>query len=151
MKSWKTLAALMVTFCAPLTTLANPSVPLNLAENSTLQTYSTAKTNACLVLDAGRPLGERDASALKALVMNLDVQAGPGLQPELQPAGALLYTYNLVPELKGTRLIYRGLLSANRGNAVKVAARGPASLGETVERSLGFTQGVQFIITHQCD
>ncbi|MGL1539746.1 hypothetical protein ACSTHW_23295, partial [Vibrio parahaemolyticus] len=69
----------------------------------------------------------------------------PGLQPEYEPAGSLLYTYNLIPELRGTRLVYRGLLSSTRGNSVKVSARGPASLADIVERDLGFGGDVKFI------
>lgn len=126
------------------------SLSLDVAQRTSLQRYATTGGNACLVLDAGRALGDQDTAGLKKLIADLDVHAGPGLTPENEPAGSLLYTYSLVPELKGSRLIYRGLLSSSRGNAVQVTSRGPASLADTVARDLGFS-GASFVITHSCD
>jgi hypothetical protein len=131
--------------------IAPLALPLNVAQNSNTQRYADYKGAACLILDAGRAMGERDAPALKKLISDLDVFAGPGVVPDTEPAGSLLYTYNLVPEIRGNTLIYRGLLSSTRGNAVRVKARGPASLVETVERDLGFGGRVDLVFTHQCD
>jgi hypothetical protein len=146
-----TLIALL-TLISPIAHAASGelSLPLQVAAKSSLQRYTTPGTNACLILNAGRELGEQDIAGLQKLIGDLDITAGPGLSPESQPAGALLYTYKLVPELKGTKLVIRGLLSSNLGNAVKVESRGPASLGETVERDLGFSDA-RLVFSHLCD
>jgi hypothetical protein len=150
MKTW-ILAALLASPSLAQAALDPLSVALHVPESAARQRYADLTGNGCLVLDAGRPLGDQDAAGLQKLVADLDVHAGPGLQPEYEPAGSLLYTYNLIPELRGTRLVYRGLLSSTRGNSVKVSARGPASLADIVERDLGFGGDVKFIFTRQCD
>ncbi len=146
-----TLTALF--FAAPLAQAAPPplALPLLVSENTSIQRYATIQGNACLVLETGRMLGEQDTQGLQKLIADLDVQAGPGVLPEAAPSGSLLYSYSLVPELKGTRLIYRGLLSSSAGNAVKVSSRGPASLAEVVERDMGFSGSISLVFTHQCD
>lgn len=150
-KTW--IFAALLSFAAPAAEAAvTPlSVALHVNQDSSRQRYADLSGHACLVLDVGRPLGDQDEPGLRKLVADLDVHAGPGLQPDLEPAGSLLYTYSLTPELKGTRLIYRGLLSSSRGNSVQVSARGPASLGDTVERDLGFTADIRLVFSHQCD
>ncbi|MGZ3694529.1 MAG: hypothetical protein ACXWQO_10140, partial [Bdellovibrionota bacterium] len=40
---------------------AELALPLQIAENSNQQRYATSEGNACLILDAGRALGDRDA------------------------------------------------------------------------------------------
>jgi hypothetical protein len=149
----------LLTFATPMAAEASIpalngplNIPLNVQQESTQQRYSDHSGGACLVLDAGRPLGDQDAAGLHQLIQDLNVVAGPGLQAGTEPAGSVLYTYNLIPVLQGTRLIYRGLLSSKtRGNSVEVSSRGPASLNEVVERDLGFTGAVSLVFSRDCN
>jgi hypothetical protein len=153
MRTWIVAALTLLASVGPF---ANASVgplamPLNVPQGAVLQRYTSSQTGACLVLDAGRTLGDQDAAGLQKLIADLDVHAGPGVMPETAAAGIMPYVYNLVPELKGSRLVYRGLLSSSRGDAVRVQARGPASLAEVVSRDLGFTGNVSFVFSTSCE
>ncbi|MGZ3704632.1 MAG: hypothetical protein ACXWP1_01305 [Bdellovibrionota bacterium] len=151
-RNWILIAIIALAPHVSLAAVAPPlALTLNIPQPSSLQRYSSAGGKACLVLETGKALGDQDAAGLQKLIADLDVHAGPGVMPEAAPAGSLLYTYSLIPELKGTRLIYRGLLSSSSGNTVRVSARGPASLSDVVERDLGFTGPVDLVFSRQCD
>jgi hypothetical protein len=145
------LVAIASLFTASPAHAAVAPLDLSVPKESVYERYATSQGNSCLVLDAGRPLGEQDTVGLKKLINDIDVNAGPGVQPEAEPAGSLLYVYSLVPELKNNTVVFRGLLSNGRGASVRVTSRSPASLGDVVSRDLGFSGNVSLVFSHDCE
>jgi hypothetical protein len=125
------------------------SIPLDVPQKASVQRYTDSSGSACLVLDAGRPLDDQDIPGLQKLVADLQVQAGPGVQPELAGRG-MPFVYQLVPQLKGSQLTYRGLLSSKRGSSVSVSARDSALLNDVVERDLGFGGAINLVFNSNC-
>ncbi len=129
----------------------DPVFSLSAIQNSEIFTYTSIGGKDCLILDAEEGFNKSDLPGLKKLINDIDVTAGPGILPESAPEGSLPYSYALIPNLQGTKLVYKGLLPTTHTNGVQVKTRNGKSIYATIYQDLPRKIGVRLIFLQSCE
>ncbi len=130
---------------------ADPELSLSVEQDSGILAYTSAGGSDCLVLAADGGFGDADLPGLKRIISDIEVVAGPGVIPEAAPEGSLPYTYALLPELRGNKLIYKGLLATGHANGAQAKARAGQALSVVINQDLPGKKRVSLIYTQSCE
>lgn len=141
---------LMAAVTPGLASAIQPGMPLLVEQESIAIAYSVPTENACLILDTDGGFDDSDLSSIKTLISDIEVSAGPGVFSEAQAEGNLIYTYGLVPELRGTKLIYRGLMPSDRLTGVKISSKSGKALIDVISHNFAHKSRVDFVYSERC-
>ncbi|HEY8278469.1 MAG TPA: hypothetical protein VIH99_02520 [Bdellovibrionota bacterium] len=126
-----------------------PGMPLLVGQDSVAVAYSVPSESACIILETDGGFDDSDLKGIQSLMSDIDVKAGPGVF-ETQADGQLPYTYGLVADLKGTKLVYRGLLPSERLTGVKVTSKSGKTLIDLVSQNFARKGRVDFVYSESC-